>query len=98
MNSPCPNCHSGAVVSSAMPGAPDLQVQHCSACGLRWSALDCDSRGCRDRAVQKCRECGKFKCKGHAGGRSGVCPACVKRIAVIVQPRRGSWERTRNNQ
>ena len=91
----CPTCYGAAVVSSPMPGAPDIQIHHCASCGARWSALDCDTRGCRERAVARCKvsDCQKFRCKGHGPGKSGICLACTKRTARVMQPP-GRWSRT----
>lgn len=89
----CPNCRGGAVVTSPMPGAGDLTVNVCASCGLRWSAIDCDTRGCRERAVARCKitDCQKFRCKGHGPGKSGICLACSRRTANVVKGGRSSW-------
>lgn len=94
----CPRCQGGAILPSRMPLAPELELWTCSACGMQWSLMDCDTRGCRERAVSCCRECNKFKCKGHGVGKSGVCEACKKRYAKVIKSsrpaRETNWSRT----
>lgn len=99
MNAPqCPRCHGNAVVPSRMQRAPEIELFTCSSCSHQWSVMDCDTRGCRERAVSCCRLCNKFKCKGHGVWKSGACEACKKRTSNVVKPvkRDTRWSRVAN--
>jgi len=105
MNPTCPRCRGGAVVSSRMRNAPDVELLTCSECGYVGSGLTCESRVCTDRAVVMCGQCNKPKCAGHGfhgrtATKQGICDACVRRTADLIRPpkRATNWNRTANRE
>lgn len=91
----CSRCGAGAVVAVPMPGAPELVVRGCAACGEVDSDWYCQHRArgrdCAMAAVGRCRDCQGLYCALHGprGARgAALCDRCRRRLAAVLRTRR----------